>query len=221
MKLKIFFVCIIFLLIRLDIGECVPYNVRINNSVRNTIASINPVITWSSDENYSYVNLQISRTRDFTVNYLDTSITTSLNFYEIFTPYNDSYYIRLRTSSDGVNYTEWSDSDFTDYFIIELKFNNIDLNFDDFSFKSVLRVEWDFLKPDQRLQQAGYVLFLKKIEELEWADSSGFITTSDKYGSINFLEGGVYNIKIIITDNFGNKSERVSPKSIIYDATDS
>jgi len=102
-----------------------------------------------------------------------------------------------------------------------LKFNNIDLNFDDFSFKSVLRVEWDFLKPDQRLQQAGYVLFLKKIEELEWADSSGFITTSDKYGSINFLEGGVYNIKIIITDNFGNKSERVSPKSIIYDATDS
>ena len=221
MKLKIFFAVFIFLLIRLDIGECVPYNVRINNSVRNTISSINPVITWSSDENYSYVNLQISRNRNFSVNYLDTSITTALNFYEIFTPYNDSYYIRLRTSTDGVNYSEWSDSDFTDYFIVDLKFNNIELNFDTFSYKSVLSVDWDFIKPDQRLEQAGYELFLKKFSEQEWRDSGGFIPASNKSGLINFLESGVYNIKIILTDNFGNKSGYVSPNSVIYDASDS
>ncbi|MBP7652873.1 hypothetical protein KA977_05580 [Candidatus Dependentiae bacterium] len=222
MKKKFIFglLFVLLSLIQLKNGECIPYNIRINNSIRNVISAVNPVITWSSADTYSHINIQISNTSDFSSNYIDSSIAYSLNFIEIKTVLNDTYYVRIRTSQNSLNYTDWSDTDNTDYFILNLKFTDLIINTDTFTHKSRITLTWLLEKPDLQVFQTKYAIYSKKNYSADWTDSTGEIVSIDYAGLIIFPDSGIYNIKLILTDNFGNKTECIPNLTVIYDTAD-
>jgi len=133
---------------------------------------------------------------------------------------SDTYYIRIRVFNDDINYSQWSDTDATDYWLSNLNFTNISVSYDTITFSKQPRISWSFNTTFNEQYQKYYCLYWKKINDIAFTDSTGLINSSNNFAFFNFKDSGIYEIKLILIDQFDNTSTVYGAHSIFYDTSD-